>query len=247
MGNSNPNPGATLHALFHHSRRVRCPSMTEPVHAGVPFAPIAEPRPAHGASPRPARNQASLGQRIAGALMIINAALLLAQASVAPILPDIGGPRPSMLLGSALFDAVIGLSLLLGYRKLAALAILRVALGLVVLTALYIKSDPLVAVFQVVASTGLLLLLTGEAKRARVLIGSIVFGLYLMMASTSLVFVTIGRLSLATMVLKATGAIEPLPNRTVSGTSIGYSLTVPDDRWFMRKDALAKKDNPLAD
>jgi hypothetical protein len=117
----------------------------------------------------------------------------------------------------------------------------------VVFTALYVKTDPIAAVFQVAASTGMLLLLIGEAKKARLLVGSIVFGLYLAVASASLLLVTAGKLPFAAMVLKATGAIEPLSSTTVTGQAVRYSLKLPDDRWYLRKDSLAKKDNPLAD
>ncbi|MBI5532537.1 MAG: hypothetical protein HY898_07470 [Deltaproteobacteria bacterium] len=217
--------------------------MTQPVPAGEPFSPVAPP----ANTPRPDRNKATLGQRIAGALLILNAVFLLAQATLTPFLPDAGGPRPGMFLGSALLDIAIGITLLVGNRKLATLAIIRAALGLVVFTALYVMTDPLAAVFQVAASTGMLLLLIGDAKKARLLVGSIVFGLYLAVASASLLLVTAGKLPLAALVLKATGAIEPIPSKTVTGHAVRYSLKLPDDRWFVRKDSLAKKDNPLAD
>jgi hypothetical protein len=191
--------------------------------------------------------KASVGQRIAGLLLILNAALLLVEAGLSPLLPDTGGPRSSMFLGSALLDVVIGVSLLLGHRKLALLGVVRSALGVAVFGVLYVKTAPLAAVFQALASTGLLLLLIGNARTARMVIGSVIFGIYLMMASLSLVFVATGQLPIAALLLRATGAISPLASPRITGTTVPYVLTAPEHGWYLRKEALAKKHNPLSD
>jgi len=188
------------------------------------------------------------GQRIAGGLLIVNAAIVLLEMAVLPADPN---PTPLTSPGRniipALIDVGIGISLLTGNRKLLPWAVVRVVFGLVILTALQAFKDPFLAVMQVLVSGSLLLLLVGEAGKPRMAVGGALFGFYALVNVLGLSASITGTNPIAALAWTARGDIEREPAGVVTGDASHYRLRAPSDAWHVRKPESAKKDNPLAD
>lgn len=225
--------------------------MTNPVHDASPpeanaYAPPTAPL--REMPPERAPHEVTPAQRLAGGLLIVNAALVLIEAVALP--PD---PNPTPLTSPgrsflpAIIDVVIGISLLSKNRKFLPWAVVRVAFGLVVLTALLAFKDPFLAVMQVVVSGSFLLLLVGDAGKPRMAIGGALFGLYAFISVLGLSATLTGTNPIASLIWTARGDIESTPAGVVTGDVSHYRLRAPSDRWRMRKPEAAKKDNPLAD
>ncbi|MDI1444808.1 hypothetical protein [Polyangium sp. 6x1] len=207
-----------------------------------PTAPLGEPPVLR------APDAVTPAQRIAGGLLIVNAALVLIEAAFLPSDPDptpLTSPGRSIL--PAIIDIVIGISLLSNNRKFLPWAIVRVAFGLVVLTALLAFKDPFLAVMQVVVSGSFLLLLIGDAGKPRMAVGGALFGLYALISVLGLSATLTGTNPIAGLIWTARGDIETAPAGVVTGNASHYRLRAPSDRWHLRKPEAAKKDNPLAD
>ncbi|MDI3286356.1 hypothetical protein [Polyangium sp. 15x6] len=207
-----------------------------------PTAPLREPPPER------APHEVTPAQRIAGGLLIVNAVLVLIEAAVLP--PD---PNPTPLTSPgrsflpAIIDIVIGVSLVSKNRKFLPWAVVRVAFGLVVLTALLAFKDPFLAVMQVVVSGSFLLLLVGDAGKPRMAVGGALFGIYALINVLGLSATLTGSNPIAALVWTARGDVESTPAGVVTGDASHYRLRAPSDRWRLRKPEAAKKDNPLAD
>lgn len=148
----------------------------------------------------------------------------------------------SKIVGASLVDALIGLSLLRGNPKYKYLAILRVFLGLVVWTGLWIfLSDFATAAVQVFLSTALLLLLTGKSSTVRLRLGAA-----LCVAVLLLECAAIGSRVTGSSLLVVSGETIAIPGGTAYGTDIKYMVHVSGD--FRQRDRSAmKRDNPNAD
>jgi hypothetical protein len=200
-----------------------------------PFAPAFSAPP-----PQAARPRATVGQRVAGGLLVANALLALTIGAFGPhTLP------PAATITLAVIDLGIGASLLAGSRKLVPWATARAAIGLVVLTALNWQS-PLTAALQVLVTGSLLLFLLGDAGAPRIAIGSSLFGLYALVSVGSLAGDSLGT-GLRTALIMLSGTVEQAPAQVVTGVAYPYTLTFPGDRWHLRKADVVKKDQPLAD
>jgi hypothetical protein len=139
--------------------------MTDPTRN--PYAPPQSPD--SGATSAAAVPGVALGMRVAGLLLILNGALAgleFLDARGQNILPII-------------IDILIGISLLQGKVRWRTLAIVRVALGAAIFTAIHlIGADYVLAVLQLVVSGSLLLVLVGEAKKVRIAVACSLFGVY---------------------------------------------------------------------
>ncbi|MDC0720973.1 hypothetical protein [Nannocystis bainbridge] len=191
--------------------------------------------------------RASTGHRIAGALMIVNAALVLCETYMMP-----ASTRGDLLTGSfpiaALIDVALGVSLLSGSTGAVTLSIVRVGLGLVLFTLLRaLTGEWLAAGMQVGVSLAFLLLLVGHAKRVRIGLAALLFGLYLALESFGLYILVTGQNPLAHAVMSARGELTGEPAGDVVGGLVDYRLRAPSDRWYLRTDEAARRDNPLAD
>jgi hypothetical protein len=142
---------------------------------------------------------------------------------------------------------LIGVSLLRGNLKWRPFAIVRVVLGGLVFTGIAIAQQQfIVAAFPLVLSGAFLLLLIGTPSMARIITGSTVYGLCIILACIGFIAQATGTNLLAPALAKSYG-LEEEPVRKVTGESVAYGLSLPNDRWRLRKSEMARKDNPLAD
>lgn len=192
--------------------------------------------------------KASTGHRVAGALMIVNAALVLLEAFMIP-----GSGKPDLLLTpsfpvTALIDIALGVSLLSGSAGAVRLSVIRVALGLVLFTLIrLLAGDWLAAGMQLGVSAAFLLLLLGHPRRLQIGLAAALFGLYLALEGLGLYIVLSGQNPLARAVLSVRGELAGEPAGDVVGELVDYRLRAPSDRWYLRTGEAARRDNPLAD
>lgn len=210
-----------------------------------PNAPMQEPPP-----PPIVSFEATLGQRIAGALLIVNAIIVVVQMFVTPTDPTSKDPfsSPGRSVLPTFIDVVIGVYLLLKNKKFVPWAIVRVAMGLVILSAIHIaRGDLLSAIMQMAVSCSLLLLLIEDASKPRIALGCAFFGIYGLISLSVIGGELTGQNPLASIIQGATGQIEAQPARNITGEKSHYQLTTPSDKWRLRTKEAAHKDNPLAD
>jgi hypothetical protein len=213
---------------------------------GGPLPDVYDGRPVSDAPQRPAyagagshadMSEVPLGARIAGGILIGNALLLVAERLVAP--SDEGFLRSPI---SMIIDLVIGITLLLGQEKYLRWAKIRIALGGILLPIVFLMSGSgTVAVFQILFSLGLALLIFGEPGIARTIVGSGLTGLYLLLCTLGLVGLTFGSS------LRYAGQLDSNPVSTLRGDHYQYHLTPASAKWFLRNAEATHKDNPLAD
>jgi hypothetical protein len=143
-----------------------------------PYAPptadvVAPPAPKRTLIP----SEVTQGARIAGGLLIVNGVLAiidkLATAGTAPSGGLGGGVVPIII------DFLIGFSLVNRNPKYLGWAILRAVLGGVIFSLVHVASgNIMLMVFQLAVSGSFLLLLVGDAGKARIGIACSLFGLY---------------------------------------------------------------------
>jgi hypothetical protein len=100
---------------------------------------------------------------------------------------------------------------------------------------------------QVGVSAAFLLLLVGHPRRLQIALASLLFGLYLVLEGLGLYILLSGQNPIARTVLSARGELASEPAGEVVGQLLDYRLRSPSDRWYLRTDEAAKRDNPLAD
>lgn len=194
--------------------------------------------------------EATLGQRIAGALLIANAVIVGLELFLMPTDPTSKDPfsSPGRSILPALIDVFIGISLLSKNKKVLPWAILRAALGLVIFVAIRaVQGDVFLAVMQMAVSGSLLLLLVGDAGKPRIAVGGALFGIYGLLSLVGIGAEVTGQNPLASLIQGASGQLEAQPARNVTGEASHYQLTTPSDKWRLRTREAAQKDNPLAD
>ncbi len=194
--------------------------------------------------------EATLGQRIAGALLIANAAIVGLEMLLMTPDPTLKDPFSSSgrSVVPALIDVIIGVYLLSKNKKVVPWAIFRAALGLVIFVAVrVVQGDAFLAVMQIAVSGSLLLLLIGDASKPRIAVGGALFGVYGLLSLVGIGAELTGQNPLASFIQGASGQIEAQPARNVTGDASHYQLTTPSDKWRLRTREAAQKDNPLAD
>jgi len=194
--------------------------------------------------------EATLGQRIAGGLLIANAVIVGLELLLMPSDPTSKDPfnSPGRSVLPALIDVFIGVSLLSKNKKVLPWAILRAALGLVIFVAIRaVQGDVFLAVMQMAVSGSLLLLLIGDAAKPRIAIGGALFGIYGLLSLVGIGAELTGHNPLASLIQGASGQLEAEPARNITGETSHYQLTTPSDKWRLRTREAAHKDNPLAD
>jgi hypothetical protein len=212
---------------FQHAKRPDglCPRCSARVH-----------RPA-GEDPLPR------GARIAGALLVANAAAVVLETVLGVAGEGLGGHPP---VAAAVHDLVVGFMLLGGHRKVLAWTIFRVCAGGILFTAMMaFRGEWLGAGFQGAFSVALLLLLLGNPARPRIAAALATFGLVMAFEVVGLVGIATGRQLLAPAVLSMRGEIEQAPER-LTGTKGTWTMTPPPG-WYLRSEPAARKDNPLSD
>jgi hypothetical protein len=149
----------------------------------APAAEITAPAPDPYANIQAQLRGDTRGKRVAGVVLLVNAALVL----LASFIPKAGG-RPI----SAVIDIVVAVTLLRGYGSAAGIALFRVGLGICFSIFLAIGGDwdPLIG--TVPLAVALVLLLVRNPGTARIVVGCVVFGLYVLLAVAGMVAVMTG-------------------------------------------------------
>jgi hypothetical protein len=203
------------------------------------------------AAQAPVLEAPSIAPRVAGGLLLVNAALVLLELVALPAQAASGSTtpfdNPARGTISAFIDIGIGIALLGGNRGVIPWAIMRAALGMVLLAGLALLNDPVVAVLQMMMCGSILALLIGNAGKPRIAVGASFFGLYALVNLIGLAATVTGRNPIASLLQSASGDIETAAAGEVTGEASHYHITAPSDRWHLRKPEAAKKDNPLAD
>ena len=181
--------------------------------------------------------EAPIGARVAGAVMILNGCALATERAMG--IPGNKG-------GAFLFAFILGGLVLagkMGAIKTARWLVLLVGLGLPVL---YLtKGQGLAAGIQIVYTTSLLVLLVGNASRLRMGIGLLGAALYFVVEGAGFYGIVTGHYPLARVLIAH--ELDAGPAGVVDGQSVRYRLRMPNDRWYRRTEAVARKENPLAD
>jgi hypothetical protein len=185
-----------------------------------------------------------LGARIAGVVLLLNAAAnALSMIKEGPGT----GPLASQELKGMVVDLVVGGGLLAGRATLQKWAIARVVLGLIVFGAMFGAQHDLTSLWlQAGFSAALLLLLVGDAGKPRIGAGIALSGAYLILATAGVVQTWSGSNPAAAALLTAQGDISPAAGR-VKGEKFDYCLSVPEHHWYLRAPQLAARDNPSSD
>lgn len=191
---------------------------------------------------------ATSAQRIAGGMLVVNAALsFVALALVPAAMKSAAFLGPGTIL-SGIFDVIIGTLLILNHGRLVPWALVRTVLGMVLFTLLHVSAgDLLNAGIQVAISCGVLLLLIGRAGLVRLGVGCLLFSLYLLLSVAGLSVVLTGYNPIGRVVLGLKGELDGAVAGAVVGVASPYHLQVPDTGWYRRDRAVALRDNPLAD
>jgi hypothetical protein len=188
------------------------------------------------------------GQRLAGGLLLANAALVVLEFALMP--SGMLQAQAAMLgrqLVPAFIDVLIGISLLAGSKRFIPLALVRVVLGLIIMTLSQGLGNPALAVLQAILSGAFLMLLIGDASKPRMAVGSALFGMYALIAMINVTAPITGKNPLAVWFQSMGGDIGREPAGVVTGASSKYRLHAPSDQWYLRKAVAARKDNPLSD
>ncbi|MCY1059805.1 hypothetical protein [Nannocystis sp. SCPEA4] len=198
-------------------------------------------------SPAGKATDASTGHRVAGALMIVNALLVLLESIWLPAPAQTALPQPSFSV-TALVDVALGVSLLSGSAAAVKFSLVRVGLGLLCFTAIdLVTGEWLAAGMQVAVSVAFLLLLVGRAGKLRIAGAGLLFGLYVAVEALGAYIILSGNNPIAHTVLRASGELADEPAGEVAGEHLDYRLRAPGDRWYLRTSEAARRDNPLAD
>lgn len=214
-----------------------------------PYAPpIASHEVSEEKRPPPPLGVATKGQRVAGALLIANAALIVLSMVVTAGTPETSAGTPGGSLLPAAIDLGIGVSLVSGKSTTARWAVLRAGVGLVVWAGVQAtKGEWILVALQTLVCASFLVLLIGNAGRARIAAGATAFGLYALVSLVGLVALASGHVPGAATAESSRADLEPEPVREVTGVRAGYSLRVPNDLWYLSKAEVAKAKNPLVD
>ncbi|MDI1444807.1 hypothetical protein [Polyangium sp. 6x1] len=207
-----------------------------------PVAPAAQPAAGRSAA------RATLGQRLAGACLIVSAALWLLES----LLGGRGlfaGPftTPLMRAFPVLLDVSLGGALVLGLRRVAWLAGARVVLVLASWTFVLVVRDRMTAVPGIVLGIAYLLLLVRDAGKPRMVVGSVFWALCMLLDVIGLRAAVTGRNPIAAFVQIRAGEIEPEPVTVVTGEQSHYRLRLPSGDWFLHTRASTQQEGPRAD
>ena len=147
--------------------------------------------------------------------------------------------------GSAIVDLMLGGLLAFGQRKVVPFCVVRVILGAVLYVGLSLYSgDFSSAPAQIALSGSLLALLWGTPGLGRVGLSSAVAVGYVLYTAFLLHSGT--RVRSAETLLDAK-EIEIIGETDVQGVNYFYHFKAPNDRWYLRRQALAKRENPVCD
>jgi hypothetical protein len=189
---------------------------------------------------------ATLGARIAGVVLCLNAVFSFAELTV----PGASRPDAGMLHSPVAFliDLGLGVALLRGMAKWQKIALARVGIGAVVFTGVaLVNQDWFGAATQALFSLSLAGLLWKNAGKARLGAAAAVAGLVFIVEALGLYMLHTGKNPIANAVLTLRDDIEPQSVSEVHGERSTWRLTAPPGKWYLRKGPAAAKDNALVD
>jgi hypothetical protein len=185
-----------------------------------------------------------LGQRLAGAGLIVNG--ILALAAFAVLKKEAGDPGALRSPIASLIDFGIGVSLLTGNPRYKAWAIVRVVLGGLIFTGLnFAQHDPIDAALQVALSLSFVGLLAGTAGKVRVGVAATALVLVFALEGAALSLLGSGKNPFASSAMTASS--EPLADGVLRGTAMPWKLKAPGKAWRRLKPEVARKQIAIAD
>jgi hypothetical protein len=232
-----PRCGASLD--FPAEAPARAPDAEPAVPPAPPTRPVPPPPPAFSAfaPPRPV----SLGAKIAGAALLLNAFTIFLARSVGLRGDSIFAGNPA----SAFFDLALGAALLADRRSVLWLARLRAGLGAVVLPLFFAATGHgMIAALQFAYSIGLVLLLFGEPRRLRVAAGGSAVAASLGVVALGLYVTATGANPLGRILQIA--RLEPESISVVEGAAFPYHFRCPPGWYLVRRD-VTRRTNPAVD
>lgn len=224
-----------------HSAREdgRCPKCMTAVAAAPPAGNIAA---ALGREPPQPANAVTAGSRIAGAILLANAACVLVEVALSAGKPA-GGFNP---LGSIIVDVIAGGALLAGKPKAKHIGLFRIGLGAVIFGGLMAaKGEFFLMGLQLVFSASLALLIVGAPARARIAVASVMAGFVFLFEAAGLVALGTGSNPLAAALMRMKGEASPIAG-TVQGTKLDYCFEVPPG-WYLRAPEAAHRNQAASD
>lgn len=128
--------------------------------------------------------------KTAGILLLVNAVVVVLERVM-----TLGQPGPSFGgVAPAVIDTLIAVSFLKGNDRYRTFAIVRVVLGLLLFSGLNIaQGDYFTVLASLVGYGGLLLVLVGRPQRARLITGTVLFGLFVLLELVGLAVISSGR------------------------------------------------------
>ncbi|MBK8251127.1 MAG: hypothetical protein IPK82_00460 [Polyangiaceae bacterium] len=197
-----------------------------------PQNPYARPLQGGEFPPTPPEQQASLGQRVAGILLLLSSLAVYVEAGLTLKNPD---RLNVLILFPAIFDMAIGAHLARGSAKYANWAIARAAAGMTLGLVLRKAIGPFAVGGQFVFYAALLGLLLGRAEALRTASMASVATLSLAFVSVALVGRSVNRYPLGVPLSALTGEISGDAVETVKGRFEPYEITFPKTGWYSHK------------
>ncbi len=197
-------------------------------------------------APKPEAQNPAL--RLAGCVLILNALLVAAEKVIVPQAGGSGFLSGPTMLPSIVIDAALGISLLSGSTRYQTLAIVRCVLGLILFSALHLAEGEVLAMgFQFAFSCGLLMLMVGTPSLLRRGVALSGVGLCVLFEVAGLYALGTGGDLLGLQGLAISANTDDIADGTLQGQKFHFQMERPGESWRLRKDADARRDNPLAD
>lgn len=215
------------------------PSVPSPPTTAPPSTPTSTPKP-----PSSAGAGATLGQRLAGAVLVLNACFVtFEQLVLSNQLGSEGMPSSPV---TALLDFGLGLALVAGQRSVVGFVLFRVVVGALVFGGMHLaQGDGFSVGIQLVFSLSLVALLVGDAGRARMAFAGVatvgVLGLELL----GIRMLTTGEAPSADL-LALQYELEETSAEVFESDSVPVRIGSLPAGWRPRSAAAAARDNPSA-
>lgn len=221
----------------------KCPQCNTPLAEVSTKCPSCETDLKAKKSKKKALAKLTLGQRLAGVVLILNAVVLTVETMLIP-----GTDISSREIRGHIVSLIIGIGLAVGYAKVLPWAKFAVIAGAVVYTGLNIyQGDALLAGIQIAFSSGLILLLFGNPSRIRYAACAAVFLAYFAVESAGIQEELMGKSFITPYLVASNFDLESLENDVVNGFELPYRLTVSNSDWSQYKREEALKENPALD
>jgi hypothetical protein len=187
--------------------------------------------------------ESNVGQKVSGGILVINSLIILAFTIF-----SIGDKSVVSPIGPAIFDILIGWSILRGSAKWVKLAIVRIILGLLIWGGIaFFQNDIFSAALQIAFSTSLMLLLIGDAKKVRITLACILASFLLIVYLLAIQSHIYGYNTLNTYILEKQYNLDKAKNEIIISKKYHYTFGPLGQNWQLRNEKDARKVNPLSD